>query len=105
MKTQQINARGGVLATFPGDDGEGREIRDQEHVGLGDAGEPGDRRAVDPLAAVDDVLENLHGNRDALDETHDVGELEVDELDLVFLRPAENFFLARAFAQDLLLQL
>ena len=90
---------------LPGDDGEGGEVRHQEHVRFGDAGEAGDRGAVDPLPAVDDVLEDRGRDRHALDDAHDVGELQVDELDALLLDPVEDLLLARAVAQNLLLQL
>ena len=67
---------------------------------LGDAGEAGDRGAVDPLAAVDDVAEDGGGDGDALDDAHDIGELEVDELDAFGFDPGEDLFLRRRFAED-----
>src|SRR5690606_14983513 len=37
----------GELATLPRDDRKGGEIGHQEHIGFGDAGEPGDGRTID----------------------------------------------------------
>ena len=37
---------------------------------------------------------------DALDDAHDVGELEVDELDAFGLDPGEDLILRRGFAED-----
>ena len=79
---------------------EGREVRHQEHVGLGDAGEAGDRGAVDPLAAFDRRARRLGRDRHALDDAHDVGELEVDELDALVLDPGEDLVGGRALTQD-----
>ena len=45
------------------------------------------------------------GDGHALDVAHDVGELQVDELDAVLLDPIEDFLLARAFAKNCLVQL
>ena len=96
------HAGGRVFARLPGDDREGREIGHQVHVGFGDAGESGDRGAVDPLAAFDDVLEDAGRNRDALDDAHDIGELEIDEPDLLALDAVEDLFLGRSRARELL---
>ncbi|MNK83004.1 hypothetical protein D3C87_1027970 [compost metagenome] len=69
---------------IPGDDAEGAEVGQQEHVGFGDPGEAFDARAVEPLAEVDGVLELGEGDGDALHDAEHVAELEVDERHALF---------------------
>jgi hypothetical protein len=51
------------------------------------------------------MLEDRRRDGYALDVPHDIGELQVDELDPLFLHPLEDFSLARAIPENLLMQL
>ncbi len=95
---------GGEFASLPGHDRKGREIGIEVHVRFRDPGEAGNRRAVDPLPTIDNVLEDRGRDGNALDDAHHVSELQVDELDVVFLDLLEDFRLARALPDDLLAQ-
>ena len=57
------------------------------------AGESQDRRAVEPLATLQSHIELSHRYGDTLDNAHDVGELQVDELDAVVGHTTCNFLL------------
>ena len=75
---------------LPWDRAEGRQVRDQEHVRLGDARKAFDARAVEPLAVLDRLLQLVHRNLDALHLSHDVGELEADEAQVAVLRQLQG---------------
>ena len=62
------------------------EVRDEEHVRLGDPRETLDARAVEPLAVLDRFLQLVHRHLDRLHVADDVGELETDEAKVAFLR-------------------
>ncbi len=84
-----------VASPLPGDDVEGREVGHQEHVALGDPGEAGDRRAIKPLAVLDDILEEVDRDRHQLGDAHHVSELEADELDRLALAGFQHLIRAR----------
>ena len=64
-------------------------IRHQDHVGLVDALPAGDRRAVEHLAVVEEVLvDGARRNGHVLFLAVGVGETQVDELDFFFLDQA-----------------
>ncbi len=83
--------RGGVAPSLPRDHGKGRQIRLQEHIALGNPSESRDRGAVKPLAMLDHVREDIERDRDALDNPHHIGELEIDELNTLFFRAGHDF--------------
>ena len=74
-----------VDSLLPGDRRKGRQVRDQEHVRLGDACEALDAAAVEPLAVLDRLLELVHRHLDRFDLAHDVGELQADEAQVALL--------------------
>src|SRR5215210_1870208 len=51
------------------------------------------------------MLENRRRDGHALDVAHNICELQVDELDPFLLHPVEDFTLARAVPENLLMQL
>ena len=75
-----------AVAGLPGDLGEGRHVRHEVLVGLGDPGEALDRRPVEPGPVPDRVLHPVDRDRHGLDDPQDVGELQLDEADAVRLR-------------------
>ena len=75
---------------LPGDGVERVEVGHEEHVGLGDAGEALDARAVEPLAVLDRLLQLVHRHLDRLHLADDVGELEADEAQVAFLRQLQG---------------
>ena len=89
--------------TRPREDTERREIRLEIHVGLFDAHEPLDRRAVEHDPAVERLLELPVGDLDVLDRPENVGELEAHELDLLALRALQDLRLRDGAAWDSLL--
>ena len=74
------------MAGLPGDLREGVHVRLQPLVALGDAREALDGAAVEPGAVLERALQLVERDRDALDDAHDVRELELDEADVVLLR-------------------
>jgi len=60
------------------DQGEGVEVRSEVHVRLHLAGHPLDRRAVEPLAILENLGQPAHRHRDVLNGAGDVGELELN---------------------------
>ncbi len=74
------------VAGLPGDLGEGAHVRHEVLVGLGDPGEPLDRRPVEPGPVPDGAFHLVDRDRHGLDDAEDVGELELDEADPVRLR-------------------
>jgi hypothetical protein len=74
-----------AVAGLPGDLGEGVHVRLQVLVALGDAGEALDRAAVEPRPVLDRIGQLVERDGDALDGADDVGELELDEADVVLL--------------------
>src|SRR5690606_29706278 len=78
---------GGVAILLPGDQRVGVAIGHQEHIALGDAGKAGDRRAVEPDAVGQGLADLTLRNGDVLDDAHDVGELQADELDAILIEP------------------
>jgi hypothetical protein len=91
------DAGGRVAAPFPRDDVEGGKVRHQEHVALGDPGEPGDRRAIEPLAMLDDIPEEVDRDRHELGNAHHISELEIDELDRLALAGFQYLLDTRRF--------
>ncbi len=86
------HARRRVLAAFPGNDLEGRDVWFQVHVRFGDAGKALDRRSVEPGPMLDGIGELVDGNGDAFHRSGDVGELEIDEADVLIFGAAQNGF-------------
>ena len=60
------------------DDGEGGGVWDQVHVGLHLAGRPFHGGAVEPFTVAQDIVETAGWDRDVLDRSGDVGELQLD---------------------------
>ncbi len=77
-------ARAGAL--LPRDLVEGPHVGHEVLVALGDPGKALDRRSVEPRPVANRALELVDRDRDGLDDTHDVGELELDEADALGLR-------------------
>jgi len=64
----------------------GVRVRQQDHVGLVDAAPAGDGRAVEHLAILEQAgLDDAHREGDVVLDATDVGETQIDELDLVVL--------------------
>jgi hypothetical protein len=59
----------------------------------------------DSAIRVNPAIEDPRRDGHALDVAHDIGELQVDELDPLLLHPIENFSFARGIPQNLLMQL
>ncbi len=74
-----------AMAGLPGDLREGVHVGAQPLVALGDPGEALDRAAVEPGAVLDGALELMQRDGDRLHDAQDVGELELDEADVVLL--------------------
>ena len=73
------------------DDG-GAAVRHHEHVGGLDALPAADGRAVEPQALFEDVLAQLaERDGEVLPDAEEVGELQIDKLDLVVLRELDDF--------------
>ncbi len=72
-------ARAGTA--LPRDLGEGRHVRHEVLIALGDPGESLDRRAIEPGPVGHGALELVNRDRDRLDVPDDVRELELDEPD------------------------
>ena len=60
---------------------QGRRVGERDHVGLLDAGEALDRRAVETHSLGHRELELVDGDDEGLEEPEHVGEPQVDELD------------------------
>ena len=95
--SQNIRAVAGP-SPAPRQDLERRRVGLGQHVGLVDAGEALDRRAVEADALVEGALELGRRHRDRLQEAQHVGEPQPDEPDVALLERAENevFLLAHA---------
>jgi hypothetical protein len=74
----------------PGEDREGCRIRPGDHVAFLNPREPFDARPVEPHPLVECDLQFMEGDGEALQESEDVGEPEVDVLDAVFLDSGEH---------------
>src|SRR5690606_18751545 len=94
------DAGGREFTALPRHAAERGEVRLEVHVRFGDASETGDGGTIDPLAALDDVGEPLRREGHLLDDAHDIGELEVNELDPLALDLRKDFFGIRPFAQQ-----
>jgi hypothetical protein len=90
----------GVL-DLVGEDDESVVVGLEQHVGLFDAGEPLDRRAVEHHLAVQGLLELRDGHLDVLVLAQNVGELEPQEPDVVFGHRLEDFFLRESHTATL----
>jgi hypothetical protein len=78
------------LLRAPGQHLEGRRVGAGQHVGLVDASEALDRRAVEADALGKRPLELGRRDRDRLEEAEDVGEPQPYEADVAFLEGAEH---------------
>ena len=68
-------------------------VRDELHVGLGDAGETADRGAVEELPVHEEVVvDGLGGEVEVLLDPRHVGEPDVDEDDVLLLDEGEDLF-------------
>ena len=84
----------------PRQDLERRGVGVGEHVGLVDAREALDRRAVEAEALGEGALDLGRGDRDRLERADDVGEPEPDELDAPLLDRAKNELLLAVHVPD-----
>jgi hypothetical protein len=75
-----------TVAALPRDLREGRHVRHEVLVALGDPGEALDRRTVEPRSVADRALELVDRDRHGLDDANDVRELELDEANAGRLR-------------------
>ena len=80
----------GVEARLPWDRGERRQVGDKEHVRLGNARKALDAAAVEPLPVLDGLLELMHRDLHRFHLSHDVGELEADEAQVLLLGELER---------------
>ena len=88
------NEPGGLaLGGHPGQHREGGQVRMQVLVALVDAGEALDGAAVDHDLVADHLLDLGLGDGHVLELAEDVGELEADELDILFVDDADDVFL------------
>ena len=87
--SQNMRATGASLAA-PREDLEGVGIRHGEHVGLLDAAEALDGRAVEGHALLEGVLELGRGDGEALELAEHVGEPEPDEAHAALLDGPED---------------
>ena len=77
------HARDAALARAPRQDGERRRVGHGDHVGLVDAREPLDARAVEALALFERLFQLLDRDGEALERAEDVREPQPDELHIV----------------------
>jgi hypothetical protein len=84
------DASGAGRLAAPRQDLEGRRVRLGEHVGLVDAGEALDGRAVEAHALGEGAFELGWRDGDGFEETEHIGEPEPDEPDVAFLKCAEH---------------
>ena len=73
------------MTRLPGDLGERVHVRLEPLVALGDPGEALDGAAVEPGSVLERPFQLVQRDGDALDDPHDVRELELDEPDVVLL--------------------
>jgi hypothetical protein len=96
-----VNPRSAVVAGAPRQDLERRGVGVGEHVGLVDAGEALDGRAVEADALLEGVLELGRGHAHALEEAQHVGEPQSYEPDVTLLERPEHEVLLLAHGTTL----
>ena len=91
----------GGLGAAPGQHRVGGGVGQEVHVGLLDALEAADRRAVEHELVVERLLELVDGNRDVLDRAVRLGELQPDERDVVTPAAFDHLLLIHALLRGL----
>src|SRR5919199_2579636 len=79
--------------TVPRNDCVGIEVGHKVHIAFGDPRKSLDRRAVEPDAMIEHILDLADRNRHILDDADDVGKLQVEELDVLLLNQIANLVL------------
>ena len=82
-----------VIAAFPRHDGERRRVRVEVHIALGDPCKALNGTAVEPGTVIERIGQPVGRDSHTLDNTDDVGELEVDKADLLPLALLQDVLL------------